>query len=173
MEYWDIYDSNRNKTGRHMVRGEGMAPGEFHLVIHICIFNREGKMLIQQRQPFKEGYSNLWDVTVVGSAVEGDDSRMAAERELFEELGLKLDLEGIRPHMTVNFQRGFDDIYLLEREVDLSGLRLQPEEVQAVRWATEEEILQMIGEGTFIPYYPELIKTFFAMRGSLGGSHRP
>lgn len=172
MEYWDIYDSNRNKTGRHMRRGEEIAPGDYHLVIHICIFNREGKMLIQQRQPFKQGYPNLWDVTVGGSAVEGDDSRMAAERELFEELGLRLDLEGIRPHMTVNFQRGFDDIYLIEREVELSGLKLQPEEVQAVRWASEEEILQMIEEETFIPYYPELIRTFFAMRGGFCGSCR-
>ena len=50
-----------------MKRGEPMKDGDYHLVVHICIFNTDGKMLIQQRQPFKDGWSNLWDITVGGS----------------------------------------------------------------------------------------------------------
>ena len=55
MELWDIYDKDRNKTGRTMKRGEPMKDGDYHLVVHICIFSSDGKMLIQQRQPFKDG----------------------------------------------------------------------------------------------------------------------
>ena len=68
-----------------------------------------------------------------------------------EELGLDLDLSDVRPTMTIHFDTGFDDIYVLTRNVDLSALRLQPEEVQAVRWASKEEILRMIDDGRFIP----------------------
>lgn len=110
----------------------------------------------------------MWDITVGGSAVTGDTSQKAAEREVLEEIGLKLDLKGIRPHLTVNFDRGFDDIYLIEKNVDINELTLQPEEVQAVKWAGRDEILAMIEKGDFIPYYPELVNLFFQIRKKYG-----
>ena len=122
MELWDVYDENRIPAGRTMVRGEPVLDGDYHLVVHVCIFNGKGEMLIQQRQPFKKGWSNMWDITVGGSAVKGDTSRAAAEREVFEELGLKIDLNGIRPRLTVNFDGGFDDIYCIDLNVDISKL---------------------------------------------------
>ena len=168
MEYWDVYDINRIKTCKTMIRGSEFEDNAYHLVVHVCIFNDKNEMLIQQRQPFKEGWPNMWDITVGGSAVAGDTSQTAAEREVFEEIGLKLDLNGIRPHLTVNFDRGFDDIYLIEKNVDINELILQPEEVQAVKWAGREEILTMIENGDFIPYYPELINLFFQIRKKYG-----
>lgn len=168
MEYWDIYDAERTKTGKTMLRGENFPDGAYHLVVHICVFNDKNEMLIQQRQPFKEGWPNMWDITVGGSAVKGDSSQTAAERELMEELGVEVNLKGVRPHLTVNFDRGFDDIYLIEKEVDISELSLQPEEVQAAKWASREEILKMIENGVFIPYYPSLINLFFDCRKKYG-----
>lgn len=99
MEYWDIYDAKRTKTGKTMLRGENFPDGAYHLVVHICVFNDKNEMLIQQRQPFKEGWPNMWDITVGGSAVKGDSSQTAAERELMEELGVKISLKGVRPHL--------------------------------------------------------------------------
>ena len=164
MERWDIYDKNRIKTGRTIERGSAFSDSEYHIVIHVCLFNHEGKMLIQQRQPFKEGWSNLWDVTVGGSAIAGDASQTAAEREVYEEIGYRLDLREIRPHLTVNFEFGFDDYYLLEAEVEIDNLKLQYEEVHQVKWASKEEILSMIDSGEFIPYYKHLICLLFDMR---------
>lgn len=168
MEFWDIYDIERSRTERTMVRGEPFKEGDYHLVIHVCIFNRRGEMLIQQRQSFKEGWPGMWDLTVGGSATKGDTSQSGASRETMEELGIKLDLEEVRPHLTINFDRGFDDIYLLEKDVDIGGLDLQYEEVQAVKWASKEEILDMIEESTFIPYFPSLINLLFEMRNQVG-----
>ena len=164
MELFDLYTADREKTGRTMVRGEPTPAGFCRLVVHVCIFDPEGRMLIQQRQPFKRGWSNLWDITVGGSAVSGDSSRSAAERETLEELGLSVDLKEARPTLTVHFETGFDDIYVLTMDVDLSSLKLQHEEVQAVRWASEEEILRMIDDGRFIPYEKSLIQLLFFRR---------
>ncbi len=172
MELWDIYDKDRVKTGKTMVRGSEFAPESYHLVVHVCIFNSKGKMLIQQRQPFKEGFSNMWDITVGGSATTGDSSQTAAEREVFEEIGLKLDLQGIRPHLTVNFDCGFDDIYLVEQDVDITTLTLQESEVQRVKWATMEEIFALIDSGAFIPYYKSLIQLMFETRNKYGAHQR-
>lgn len=164
MELFDLYTADRVKTGRTMVRGGQTPEGFYRLVVHVCIFNLAGKMLIQQRQPFKKGWSNLWDVTVGGSAISGDSSRSAAERETLEELGLSIDLTDIRPTMTIYWEHGFDDYYALTQDVDLDALHLQYEEVQAVRWASLEEILQMIDDGRFIPYEKSQIELLFFRR---------
>lgn len=165
-ELWDLYTKDREKTGKLHRRGDEMKDGEYHLVIHVCIFNSKNQLLIQQRQPFKEGWPNMWDVTVGGSALQGENSFQAAERELFEEIGLELDLSDTRPNFTINFPQGFDDYYILEHEVDLTALHLQEEEVQAVRWVSKEEVLRMQEEGAMIPYW--FLDKLFEIRGTFG-----
>lgn len=168
MELWDIYNSDKTKSNKTMVKGEKFEEGAYHLVVHACIFNLKGEMLIQQRQPFKSGWSNMWDITVGGSALSGETSQTAIERELFEEIGLKINLQNVQPHLTINFDVGFDDVYLIEKELDINNLILQYEEVQRVKWATLDEIFQKLDEGTFIPYYRSLIQLFFDMRKQYG-----
>ena len=168
MEKWDLYDRDRHKIGKQITRGEDMAPNEFHSVVHVCIFNSNGEMLIQQRQPFKQGWPNLWDITCGGSAVAGDTSQQAASRELFEELGIHYDFESMRPQFTINFERGFDDYYLIDYDIDLNELTLQTEEVQAVKWASKEEILELIKLNKFIPYYESIISFLFESRNQYG-----
>ena len=168
MELWDLYDRDRTPTGEVHQRGKPVPAGRYHLVVHVVIFNSRGEMLIQQRQPFKEGWPNLWDVTVGGSAVAGDTSRTAAQRETMEEIGLAIDLTDELPKMTLPFACGFDDIYTLSMDVDLSTLTLQESEVQAVKWATEAEILTLMDSGQFLPYHKSLIQLLFAMKESCG-----
>ncbi|WP_243279120.1 NUDIX hydrolase [Romboutsia sp. 1001713B170131_170501_G6] len=151
-----------------MVRGSKFKEDTYHMVVHVCIFNLEGKMLIQQRQPFKDGWPNMWDITVGGSAISGDTSQLAAEREVYEEIGYKLSLDGVRPARTINFDKGFDDIYLIKQDIDVSKLNLQYEEVQSVKWASMEAILSMIDEETFVPYHKSLIELLFFMRNRNG-----
>ena len=166
MELWDLYTRDRERTGETMVRGAPPTDGRYHLVVHVCIFNSNNQMLIQQRQPFKSGWSNLWDVTVGGSAVAGDNSQRAAERDVAEELGYSLSLKDEMPALTLYFSHGFDDVYVLEREIDLNALRLQPEEVQAVRWASLDDIRAMIADGRFIPYSPVYMELLFSLHAT-------
>ena len=167
MEIWDVYDINRIKTGK-MERGAEFAEDAYTCVIHICIFNSEGKMLIQQRQKFKRTWPNLWDLSIGGHTEAGETSQESASRELFEELGIKREFTGIRPHFTINFVHGFDDYYFVKEDIDLSTLNLQENEVQAVKWATKDEIKKMIEDGEFITYYPSLIDFMFDSRDSYG-----
>ena len=166
MELWDIYDIDRNKTNKTIQRGQKLKDGEYHLAVQVCIFNSKGEMLIQQRQPFKDDWANLWDITTAGSAIAGENAQKAAERELYEELGIKIDLENIRPRLTVNFGDGFCDIFLIEKDIDLNTLTLQYEEVQAVKWANKNEIIEMIKKGEFITYFNSFIAILFDLRNS-------
>lgn len=152
-ELWDLYDINRIPTGKKHRRGDSMHEGEYHIVIHVCIFSSRNELLIQKRQPWKQGWPGMWDLTVAGSAVSGDDSQTAAMREIKEELGLDIDLTGIRPHFTVNFNNGFDDYYFITKDVEIEKLVLQKEEVSDVKWVNLEELLRMADAGEMVPYY--------------------
>lgn len=168
MEILDIYDIDRQRTQKTAVRWR-LNDGEYHLGCHVCLFNSDGKMLIQQRSKDKKGWANLWYFTAGGSALSLENSRQAIARELKEEVGIDYDFSNMRCSLTVPFPEGFDDIYLIEKsDIDISTLKLQREEVQAVKWASEEEILKMIDGGEFIPYYKEMISLMFKMRFSLG-----
>ena len=48
-EYQDIYDIHRNLTGKTRMRGLKRADDEFILVIHMLIFDQQGRFLVQRR----------------------------------------------------------------------------------------------------------------------------
>ncbi|MEE1282410.1 MAG: NUDIX domain-containing protein [Acutalibacteraceae bacterium] len=169
MEMFDIYTENREKTNRTIERGTALEKNDYRLVVHACIINDKNEMLIQQRQPFKSGWANMWDITVGGSVIAGETSKQAVQRELFEELGINIDFSDIRPQFTINFENGFDDIYIIQRsDIDITTLKLQYEEVQRVKWASFNEIQEMLHNGTFIPYYESLINLIFSMKNNYG-----
>ena len=172
METWDVYDKDRKLTDKQMNRGDTFGQDAYHLVIHVCLFNQLGEMLIQQRHPNKEDWKNMWDITVGGSAKTGETSQRAAEREVKEEIGYTLDLQNMRPSLTVNFEYGFDDYYLIETDLNIKNLTLPTEEVKQVRWASKNEIINMISEGLFIPYHEPLIALLFDMRFNLGAHNQ-
>lgn len=165
MELWDVYNADRRPTGRLAVRGQKLAPGDYHLIVHTCIFNDAGRLLIQKRQVTKKGWPGLWDLSAGGSALHGETSAKAAAREVLEELGLSVDLAGARPAFTLHFPSGFDDIYILRQNVQLESLTLQPEEVAAVRWATLPEVQQLLAAGKFVPYPKTLLPLYFETAG--------
>ena len=168
MELVDLYDENRIPLGRVAERHAPKGPGEYRIVVHVCVFDSRGRLLIQQRAPQKTVYPYLWDVSVGGGVDAGETSRQGAEREFREELGYPLDLTGLRPSVTVNFDRGFDDFYILVKDLDETALVLQKEEVSAVRWVTVEELLNMVDDGSFISYPKSFLRFLFDMRETFG-----
>lgn len=152
MELWDIVDEYRKNTGKTHVRGNEMEVDAYHNVVHLWLLNEKNEVLIQRRQPFKKGFSGMWDCTLGGSATAGDTSVDAVIRECEEEIGLKITEDEIEKLFTVKFGRGFDDVWFCRKEVNVQELVLQYEEVAEVKWATMDEIREMIIEGKFIAF---------------------
>lgn len=168
MELVDLYDENRAPLGKTAERYGPKGPGEYRTVVHVCIFGSDGRLLIQQRTLGKRAWPGRWDVAVGGGVDAGETSRQAAEREMREELGLALDLSGLRPAVTVNFDGGYDDFFLVERDVELATLTLQAEEVSAVRWVTLAEAAEMVRAGSFIAYPESFLQFLYDMRKTFG-----
>ena len=170
METWDIYDVNRQRTGKIITRPAAWGQEAYHLIVHVCVFSSDGRMLIQKRCHAKSAWPDLWDVSAGGSALAGEESWQAAERETMEELGLKLSLKEVRPHFSVNYTRGFDDFYAVTADVDPDRLVLQQSEVAEVRWASLEEVRRMEAGHTFVPYFPGLIELIWQVRENYDGA---
>lgn len=168
-EYFDLFDADRRPTGECLLRGTPTPEGKYRLLVHACVFNSKGEMLIQQRQNTKK-WPLLWDLTSGGHVTTGEDSRSSAFRELEEEVGVKVDYTGLRPAVTVAFSDGWDDFYVVHSDANAEDLVIQPDEVKAVKWATLEEVLQLRLENKFMPYTRSFLEYLF-FRGSHTGSH--
>ena len=154
MEYWDIYDKNKNKTGKIIQRGQRLLDDEYHLIVHIWIKNSEGKFLIQQRSE-KVKNPLVWSATG-GSVVAGEDSYSGALREMKEELGI--DLSNEKGHLfdsslyEEDNQKYWCDTYLYFIDLDVEKLQLQKEEVTQAKYEKMEVIKQMMNDGDFFIY---------------------
>lgn len=152
MEVWDIYNENREKTGRTIVRGEKLKANEYHLVVHIWIQNSQGQFLIQKRASTVTSAPNMWAVTG-GSALTGEDSYSACKRELYEEIGLISDKNNAEIVFSLKRENNFCDVWLIKQDFNINQCKLQVEEVSEVRWATVQEIKELIDQGNFNIYY--------------------
>ncbi len=168
MEMVDLYNEERIPLRRTAERHAPKGPGEYRLVVHVCLFDSRGRLLIQRRTAEKRLWPGRWDVSVGGGVDAGETSRQAAEREFREELGYPLDLGGSRQSVTVNFPGGFDDFFIVQKDLDLSTLTLQAEEVAEVRYVTQEETEAMVDAGTFIPYPKGFLRYLFETRDPFG-----
>ena len=56
IEYRDLYDKNRNLTGKAIKKGDPIPEGLYIIVVLVYIENSEGKFLIQRRsRKYKDG----------------------------------------------------------------------------------------------------------------------
>ena len=165
MEFWDVYDKFRRAKGFKVMRGgdKRLAKGEYHLTSHVCVFALYGRMLVQRRADFKSLWGGLWDISASGSVLAGESTGEGAERELFEELGVKADLRDEQPRATFYHENCISDYFVVRADVPLETVRIQKSEVAEVGYATREEILAMIDDGRFIPYKKSFIEMMFDM----------
>ena len=163
MEFVDLYDENRLPLGRTAQRFSKREKGTWRLITHLCIFDSRGRLLIQQRSSSKRIWPGKWDVSAAGGVSSGETTRSAAVRELEEELGISAPAQDLRSVCTVTFNYAFDDYFILKRDVDLKSIRLQEEEVSAVRCATRQQVLDLIRRDAFVSYSENFLAYLFDM----------
>ena len=167
MEYWDIYDKNKCKTGRTMKRNDWcLKDDEYHLTVLGVVVRPDGRFLITQRVMTKSWAPGWWEVSG-GAAMAGEESLDAVIREVKEETGL--DVTGAEGGYMFTYHREnpgegdnyFVDIYRFVLDFDENDLKLQEEETLGYRLATAEEIRALAEQGIFLHY--DSIKEVFVL----------
>ena len=94
------------------------------------------------------------------------DAEEAFWRIVCLELGIKYDLSNERPKVTYSIGQGFVDVYIIRADYPLCELTLQESEVMDAAYATRDEIMKMIEDGSFIPYHKSIIDSVFFLADS-------
>ncbi len=165
MEYWDIYDSNKVRTGRTMKKNDWiLQDGEYHLTVLGAVVNTEGKYLITKRIMTKAWAPGWWEVSG-GACQAGEESLDAVKREVLEETGLDVtDADGgyVFTYHRENPGEGdnyFVDVYRFVLDFNEEDIKVQEAEVDGFMLATAEEIKAFAEQGIFLHY--DSIKRIF------------
>ena len=158
MELWDLYDSERNPLGRTHVRGEAFGDGEYYVCVEVWVRNSKGEFLIQKRHPDKKA-GNQWEFAG-GGTLAGETTLQSAVREIREETGIVCKEHELTFFATYRHKNYFLDLYLLRSDMDSKDYVPQPGETTEARWATEDDILQLIESGVFVYSVGVRFKTY-------------
>ena len=131
MELNDIYDKDRNRTGRLHRRGTPWKKGEYGLVVCVWVYDGEGKLLLTRRAPEKS-FAGTWENSG-GAAKAGESSLEAAQRELEEETGIHVEQEELIFLGAEGKEGSYVDCYLVHKDVSLFDLVLQEGETTDAR----------------------------------------
>ena len=142
MEFNDIYDNNRQRTGRLHRRGDRWRKGEYGLVVCVWVYDGNGRVLMTRRAPGKS-FAGTW-VNSGGAAKAGETSLEAIVRELREETGIQANPEEFQLLESGKDNFAFYDHYCLHRTTPLSDIVLLPGETDDAKWVTFPEVHEMI-----------------------------
>ena len=166
MEFWDIYDENKQLTGRKMKRNDWcLKEGEYHLTVLGVIARPDGTFLITKRVMTKAWAPGWWEVSG-GGVQAGESSEEAVRREVKEETGLDVrnaeggyafTCERVTPDEGDNY---FVDVYRFVMDIDEKDVSFQEAEIDGHMFATREQIESFAKEGKFLHY--DSIKQVFS-----------
>ncbi len=156
-EYVILVDEQDNDIGvmeKLLAHQEGL----LHRAFSIFIFNEKGELLLQQRALSKYHSAGLWTNTCCSHPRPNETIKDAANRRLFEEMGMSCDLKIISNFIyKTPFENG-----LTEHELDyvLTGItnqnpQINKDEVENYKWMLIEDIKKVIIS------YPDLYTSWF------------
>ena len=144
-EYNDIYDRDRNLTGRTHRRGSRWNKDEYGLVVCVWVYDGKGNLLLTRRAPEKS-FAGSWENSG-GAALAGEDSLQAITRELREETGIVAQPEEFELLCSGRDRICHYDFYCLHRDIPIEEVILQPGETDDAKWASFREVHEMIDRG--------------------------
>jgi isopentenyl-diphosphate Delta-isomerase len=121
--------------------------GLLHRAFSVFIFDRQGRMLLQQRAAEKYHGGQLWTNACCSHPYPGEELEDAAQRRLKEELGFSTELKEIFSftyHAKVEnnlIEHEFDHVFAGQYE---NIVRPNPDEVADYAYKTMEEIKQEV-----------------------------
>ena len=151
-EKFDVLNELGEFTGKIATREECHKNGLWHRAVYAFIIDNKGNILLQKRSSNKKLWPNMWDVTVGGHVDAGEFGRQALIREVKEELGVEIednDIKYLIGSTSINEQgdiinKHYNECYLITKNIDISDIKIQKEEVSDVRYFSKDELLKRI-----------------------------
>jgi 16S rRNA (adenine1518-N6/adenine1519-N6)-dimethyltransferase len=131
-----------------------------HRAVHIFIFNKAGDILLQKRSRWKDRHPLLWDSSAAGHVHAGESYDLAANRELAEELSLRISLEKVLK-LPASDQTGQEFIWLYQAHHD-GKMTPNPAEIEATLFFPPALVSHWTAAkpADFAPAFPECWKAY-------------
>lgn len=152
-ELIDIVDNNGKPIGQTALKSIIHTKGYLHNTAHIWLYTTNGQILLAQRAASKIIYPLLWDVSVAGHIDAGETVINGAIREIKEEIGLQIETSKLEKigvfECFQSYPNGINDnefhnTFITPLEVDITNLKAQPEEVEALKLVTISEFKSLL-----------------------------
>ena len=146
-ELIDVYDENRNKTGKTINREdiEKLAEGEYIIVSHCWIINSAKQILMTQRS-LTTNRGGKWEDTH-GGIRTGETSKQGMVRELKEEIGIEISENELKLIKTIKKENTLRDIYIVKKDISLADISFNDGEVMDCKYVTLDQFKEMIEKG--------------------------
>ena len=143
MELIDIFDENNKYLGYSLERSAVHKKNLWHRHVSAWIMNYNGKILLQQRALDKKKNPGKWAKTG-GHVDSGETCDESIKREIYEEIGLKLnddEINNIDIFKSINSDEHYYSYgYIIFTNYKEDDFKLQKEEVNEVKYYTIEEL---------------------------------
>ncbi len=151
-EKFDVLNEWGEFTGKIASREECHKKGLWHRAVYAFIIDENKNVLLQKRSSTKKLWPNKWDFTLGGHVTSGEFGRQALIREAKEELGIEIsdsDIKYLVGSTSINEQgdiinKHYNECYLITKNIDISDIKIQKEEVSEVKYFSKEELLKRI-----------------------------
>lgn len=157
MELLDVYDNDLKLTGKVIKRGDNkeVLGKDEHIAISVIFLqNEKGEFLLQRTS--KEKFSKV--ASTGGHVQHGETPYTAIIREVGEEIGLDISKDNVQYIGYLLYDMPIRHIYYLKKDIDISKLKLQKEEVEKVMYLSVDEIMKYIDNGEMQTSHANLFK---------------
>lgn len=158
MEFRDIYDKEGNITRHRLPAGVNLHKGEYLRMVEAWIVDRKNRILLQQRSFGCIIYPGYWTLTT-GHFQSGESTEDACIREIKEELGITVKPKNVQliDHITRDTDEHLLwDIVLVKKTIRKRHMKINPVEVNDVRWVTTKQLREIVNDDNVF-YYPEMM----------------
>lgn len=131
-----------------------------HPVVHLHVFNSEGKLFLQKRAHTKDVQPDKWDTSSAGHIDYGETADVAVLREAFEELGIQIEPPLFIEKYIIENDTERELSYIYQTKYD-GAIKLDPVEVADGRFWSLEEISQNLESGIFTVNFVSDFRKFF------------
>ena len=151
MELWDGYYRDGTLAGVTLTRGINKLPdGIYHMGIEVLVRHTDGDYLLMQRDYRKKSHPGMYETSMGGCVVKGEDTITAVKRELFEETGLDETGFTLLYRTVTDRSQAIIDEFLVITDKPKDSITLQEGETIAYKWVSEEEFIAYINSDSCI-----------------------
>jgi isopentenyl-diphosphate delta-isomerase type 1 len=152
MEMFQVVDRQGNRVGQASRAECHGNPLLIHLVVHLHLFDRQGRLYLQKRSMSKDTNPGRWDTSVGGHVSAGEEVMHALLREAREELGIDARAATFLFSWLSEgtFESELAQCYMLESD---QAVHPDAGEIDEGRHFTLDEVRRMMGSGALTPMF--------------------